>query len=163
MKLTFTLSLILVMFSSVSFAKDYKLTKDEFLKKIDEGRVTLEKTPIANVPENIRPQLVASQKKQFPQFEEEMWYVGYVQSDNFRYFVFYEWYNRGCIFGISEPSKYGKDNQQNWTQAAKEMQSYEPIDKKYCEKYLGIDLPDGSLKGSSQLYNFKKEKEGDKK
>ena len=137
--------LISLLFSSLAFAKDYKLSKNEFLKKLDEGRVSLDKTPLNNIPEQIFPQLIQKMKQQYPDFQREMWYVAYIDSNNYRYFVFYEWYNRGCIFGIQETKKYGKNNADNWMQAAKEMQSYSAIDKKYCEQALGITLKKGGL------------------
>ena len=101
--------LISLLFSSLAFAKDYKLSKNEFLKKLDEGRVSLDKTPLNNIPEQIFPQLIQKMKQQYPDFQREMWYVAYIDSNNYRYFVFYEWYNRGCIFGIQETKKYGKN------------------------------------------------------
>ena len=138
-------------------AKDFKLDKDTFLKRVDENRISLDKSPVANIPDSIKPQLLASQKKQFPGFQEEMWYAAYIDSDKYRYYVFYEWYNRGCVFGISEPSKYKKgDDSANNAAAVKEYQSLVKIDERYCEKALGIKVPRGGLKGTD-LYKFKGE------
>lgn len=145
MKKLIILSLLFV--STVSWAKDYKLSKSEFLSRLDQGTITLERVPVmAAAPELIERSLI-SQKKEFPGFKDEMFYVSYVKSNEFTYFVFYEWYNRGCIFGITEPKSYPRasSDKARGSMANEEMNSYEKIDTKYCEKVLGTSLPIGGL------------------
>lgn len=133
-------------------ARDYKLDKETFLKRIDENRISLDKAPIADLPQNMKPQILAAQKSEYPDFREEMWYVAYIDSNKYRYFVFYEWYHRGCIYGVTEPKLYkDKETEKNTKLALKEYRSYVSIKNKYCEKALGVSLPPGGLLRKSKI------------
>ena len=136
-----------LLFSSMAFAKDYKLSKSEFLSRLDQGTITLEKVPSVAANPELIDRLLTSQKKEFPGFKDEMFYVSYVKSNDFTYFVFYEWYDRGCIYGVTEPKAYSRasSDSSRGTLANNELSSYEKIDKKHCEKVLGVSLPDGGL------------------
>lgn len=133
--------------STTSFAKDYQLTKSEFLSRIDSGSLNLEKAPAVAAHPNMIQQLIESQKKEFPGFKDEMFYVAYTKSTNFTYFLFYEWYDRGCVFGVTEPKKYANtsSDEAKGNLATAENKGYEKVDKKYCEKVLGITLQNGGL------------------
>lgn len=133
-------------FSLSAFGKDYKMTKDEFLSRVSGGTVTLEKTPSLAMAPELVSRVIDAMKKEFPGFKDEMFYIAYVKSTDFTYFLFYEFYDRGCIFGITEPKKYkNNSDEKNGSLAMDEYKSYQKVDKKYCEKALGISLPDGSL------------------
>lgn len=136
-----------LLISLSAFAKDYKLSKSEFLSRLDQGTLSLEKTPSVVATPDYISRLISSQKKEFPGFKEEMFYVSYVKSNDYTYFIFYEWYNRGCIFGITEPKKYvrASSDESRGAMATAEMNSYERVDNKYCEKVLGTTLPSGGL------------------
>lgn len=141
------LTLVPFLLSSGAWAKDYKLSKEEFLSRLDNGTITLEKAPIVAVPPNILEELIKSQRKEFPGFKDAMFYAAYVKSNEFTYFVFYEWYDRGCVFGITEPKKFknGGSEQALGDAAVQENKSYEKIDKKYCEKAFNLTLTSGGL------------------
>lgn len=143
------LVLPLILISSLAFAKDYKMDKGEFLSRLDAGTLTLERTPMSNFPDNLLTQFLTSQKKEFPGFKDEMFYVGYVKSTDYLYMVFYEYYDRGCVFGVSEPKKFqgtGSSDNSKGEMAKAELNSYQKIDKKYCEKVLNLtNLPSGGL------------------
>lgn len=142
------LVLPLLLIASSVLAKDYKMDKSEFLSRLDSGSITLERTPMSPLPDNLLTQFLASQKKEFPGFKDEMFYVGYIKSNNYIYMVFYEYYDRGCVFGVSEPKKFqgsGSDAAKG-EMAKAEMNSYQKIDKKYCEKVLNLsNLQSGGL------------------
>lgn len=139
-----TLFIILAIYlgaMSLAYAKDYKLTKDEFLSRVEKGDITLDRTPVLSLPPDVTKVAIEGQKKEFPGFREEMWYVGNINSNKYTYFIFFEWYGRGCIFGMTEPAKYkGAEGKKGGELAQKENDSYEKIDKKYCEKALGITI-----------------------
>ena len=145
MKRFIALSLLLISVSA--WAKDYKLSKSEFLSRLDQGTITLEKVPVMAAAPELIERSITSQKKEFPGFKDEMFYISYVKSNEFTYFIVYEWYNRGCIFGITEPKAYQRasSDQSRGSMATDEMNSYEKIDNKYCEKVLGTSLPVGGL------------------
>lgn len=137
----------LTFLSLSSFAKDYKLTKSEFLSRLDQGTLTLEKAPSIAVAPELIDRLITSQKKEFPGFKDEMFYISYVKSNDYTYFVFYEWYDRGCIFGSTEPKAYSRasSDEARGSLANNELKGYETIANKYCEKVLGVSLPEGGL------------------
>lgn len=121
-----------------------KLSKKDFLLRLDNNSLNLEKAPsVANLSQEIISGIIQSQKKEFPGFKEEMFYIAYVKSGNYTYFVFYEWYDRGCVFGSSDKRKYeGTKNGEALNDfAVEELKSYEKIHKKYCDKVLGIEVP----------------------
>jgi len=134
--------LFLLIFSISAFAKDYKLSKDEFLERFDKGTLSLERAPVLAASPDLIERFIGSQKKEFPGFKEEMFYAGYVKSNAYTYILFYEWYNRGCIFGITEPKAFERasSDEARGSLAMEEYNNYLPIDKKYCEKLLGIKL-----------------------
>lgn len=138
--------LSLIFFLAIpSYAKDYKLTKSEFLSRFDSGSLTLEKSPVFAAHPNFVQQLIDSQKKEFPGFKDEMFYMAYTKSNKYMYFIFFEWYNRGCVFGISEFGAFKSGSDDSLTnKALAENDSYEKIDKKYCEKALGLTLNSSS-------------------
>ena len=140
----FLLTAILATISSPVWAKDYKLSKSEFLSRLDQGTITLEKVPSVAANPEIIQRLLDSQKKEFPGFKDEMFYVSYTKSNDYTYFVFYEWYDRGCIYGVTEPKAFERasSDASRGSMATDEKNSYETIDKKYCEKVLGTSLPD---------------------
>jgi hypothetical protein len=128
-----------------SFAKDYKLTKSEFLSRFDSGSLTLEKAPAVAAHPTMVQKLIDSQKKEFPGFKDEMFYVAYTKSNKYTYFIFFEWYNRGCVYGVTEPDQFKSGSSEaQANKAVAERDSYEKIDKKYCEKALGITLNSSS-------------------
>lgn len=131
-----------VVAASLAYAKDYELTKEELLRKIDNGTVSMEKAPVMSLPADAYRMIMESQKKEFPGFRDEMFYYSYVSSNEFRYMIFFEWYDRGCVFGKTKPVGSGKEmsGKAFYELAKKEKDSYEKIDKKYCEKLLGITI-----------------------
>ena len=138
---------IFIIISLSAFAKDYKLSKSEFLERFDKGTLALEKAPVIAASPDLIERFINSQKKEFPGFMDEMFYVGYVKSNSFTYIIFYEWYNRGCIFGVTEPSAFERasSDEVRGTLATEEYNNYLPIDRKYCEKLLGISIKKNSL------------------
>jgi hypothetical protein len=145
------ISIICFMLISFNSYAEFKLSKDEFLKKIDAKTITLQKTPIiAGLPPNAIQKLIEGQKTRYTSFKDEMFYVGYIETNEYRYFVFYEWYDRGCIFGSTQMSQYKNvPDEVAGGRAVAENKTYEKIDNKYCENMLGIQIP--SSKGLFQL------------
>ena len=145
-RMSFTKSLLIVFtihFGAASLAfADYELNKSELLQKIDNGTVSMEKSPVMSLPADLYRITIENQKKEFPGFREEMFYYAYVNSNNMRYMIFFEWYDRGCIFGKTKPM--GTDSKLSgkafYELSKKENESYEKIDKKYCEKLLGLTI-----------------------
>ena len=125
----------------LAYAKDYQLSKDEFLSKVEQGTITLERSPVLSLPADVTKIAIEGQKRDFPGFREEMWYVAYIKSNDYTYFIFFEWYNRGCVFGTTQPASFkGAEGKKGGELAKKEYESYSKIDKKYCEKALGITI-----------------------
>lgn len=136
--------ILILLFSSSIYSADYKLTKSEFLKKFEDGSIKLERTPmISGVQPEVLQRLVESNKKKYPSFKDQMFYVGYIESNKYRYFIFYEWFDRGCMFGSTVIGMFKdvKDDETAGKMAKEENKTYEKIDTKYCEKVLGIDIP----------------------
>lgn len=159
----------LLLISNSVFATDILMKSSEFLKKLDAKQLIVEKYPlIPNVPPQYIEQFKQSQKKAYPNFKDEMVYTGTVTSRDYVYGIFYEWYNRGCVFYVRfsremKPitEKYNKSksesekealNKQAYEIAMKEASLMEKIDSSYCEKILGITLP--ASKGLFKLPNI---------
>lgn len=149
MIIKFLITLLLI--AQTAFAVEFELSKDEFLKKFENNTLTLERSPIiAGLPPTAIKQLIEGQKKQFSSFKDEMFYAGILTTNTYRYFIFYEWYDRGCVFGKTQMSKYKNvSDKLAYERALEENKTYEKIDNKYCEKLLNIKIP--SSKGLFEL------------
>lgn len=142
--------LLAFLLSTNLFAADYKLTKEEFLKKFDANQITLNLTPIWNLPPNYIKDFLARTKTHYANFKDQMFYMGIVDSNKYRYHIYYEWTDRGCVWGVSDMSLYKEiSDQKAWAQANEDYNSWSKIDNSYCEKLLGITIP--SSKGLSKI------------
>lgn len=163
-KIFLTILIVYLLAGSLAFAKDYQLDKKEFLDMLDKGRITLEKSPITpGIPPELVKYMIEQQKKEFPGFKDEMYYAGYVDTNDYRYFIFYEWFGRGCVFGSSHSAAFRKvtDQTTGGKMAEKENSGYESIDHRYCEKVLGITIPERALpriSGASKVKDIKTKK-----
>lgn len=142
--------MLLLLISSFLFSSELTMTKDEFLKRFDQGSLSLEKAPVLpGIDADLIKTLIDSNKKEFPGFQDEMFYIAYVNTNQYSYMIMYEWYDRGCIYGRFELNAFkGK------TMTPKEFadldssiaKSYEKIEPKYCEKALNLrNLSDKGL------------------
>lgn len=146
---TFLITLLII--SQSAFAIEFELSKEEFLNKFKNDTLILDRSPIiAGLPPSAIKELIQGQKKQFSSFKDEMFYAGILTTNTYRYFIFYEWYDRGCVFGKTEMSKYKNvSDKVAYERALEENKTYEKIDNMYCEKLLNIKIP--SSKGLFEL------------
>jgi hypothetical protein len=129
------LSLILLIFllsvASV-FAKSERLTKEEFLSRIENGSITLEKAPIMSVPANFQKHMLDKIKEKYPNFKDQMWYFAYIKDNNFMYSLFFDWTSDSCVLRIEELDK--KTGRQTVNSVDIHGQK---VKKSYCDKGFG--------------------------
>lgn len=160
------LFLFFILISSNLFAKDYLLSRKEFLDRLDAGTLALDKAPIFTTTPDIIDRMIQAQKKEFPGFQDGMFYYAYVKSNAYTYFVFYEWYRRGCVWGYTEDKKYqnASSDETRGSMATAEQENYEKIDKKYCTQILGLEhIGDSGLTRIPGAIRYEAPKKGIKK
>lgn len=128
-------SFITILSATLAHASDNRLTKEEFLSKVDNGKIQLEREMVFNLPSNILAQEEDKIKLTYPAFKSEMFYVGYIKDNKVMYSLFFNWTYPQCELRIEElDAKTGKASGK--TADVKGQK----VDKKYCAKFLGINL-----------------------
>lgn len=149
MKLFVILS-FLIFNSSLSYAEELALSKEEVMSRIDQNSLNFNKSfvlPLTdqkdgkkiNIPQNM---LVERLLKSNPTLKEEYLYYNYFRTNKWEYTVNYEWYSHKCKLRISEFTKEGKGiNYKVSDSNAREMMiNGTEIPLKYCEKVYGIKI-----------------------
>lgn len=129
--------LLLIFFCSVAsvFAKPERLTKEEFLSRIDNGTVTLDRSPIMSIPPGIQKKVTDKIKQKYPNFKDHMWYFCYIKDNNFMYSLFFDWTLNACILRIEElDKKTGKP-----TEKTLDLDG-QRVKKSYCDKVYGVEF-----------------------
>lgn len=127
--------LLSFMIASTAFASEHRLTKEEFLSGVDKGTIGLERAPVLSLPAQVQAKVLDAQRKAFPAFKSEMFYVSYIKDNKFIYSLFFEWPTNRCLLRIEEiDEKLGKPNEKTLDPNG------QSVEKKYCEKSLGIKL-----------------------
>lgn len=125
----FKISFIVFISLSTAFAKSERLTKEEFLSRIDNGTIKLEKAPIMNIPSDIENKILNNLKGKYPHFKDQMWYFAYIKDNNFMYSLFFDWTTESCVLRIEELDK--KTGRQ--TVSSLDIHG-QKIKKSYCNK-----------------------------
>jgi hypothetical protein len=137
MKKLVLLFLSISFFSSLSFGEEFKLTKDEFLKKLEMGTVTMSKDPLfPGLSEGMKNGAAEMYKAKYPNFQSAYLFVPTVRTNKYCYSVVYEWPLHKCVFRIDTVSKDPKKP------IKREDVDIEGtvVDKKYCEMAYGIKI-----------------------
>lgn len=117
------------------FAGDHRLTKEEFLSGVEKGTITLDRAPVLAVSPAAMEKVFSAQRKAFPIFKPEMFYVAFIKDNKFIYSLFFEWASNRCLLRIEElDAKLGKPNEKTMDPNGQQ------VEKKYCEKALGTKL-----------------------
>lgn len=132
-----TLLASIILFGSIAFAQEeVKLTKDEFLSRLDKGSITLKKDPLfPGLNEAQRKEFLMKMKSKNPSFKEAFWFVPNLRTNNFVYTVFYEWPTRKCYFRAEGFDRNKKEYKRDEIDPAGTV-----IPVKYCEKAYGIKI-----------------------
>lgn len=120
------------LFSSLSFASDHKLTKDEFLDRIKSNSLSLDRGLVFAVPPAIINKMVEVQKRKFPDVTNDNFYYYYYRDNSVEYSLFWEWDRASCRLRIEELDK---------TTHRATGKTVDPdgqkVEKKYCDKVYG--------------------------
>ena len=128
--------LLVLLFSSLSFAQsEIKLTKEEFLQRLESGTIIMNKDPLFTIPENDKVKIMDNFKKNYPNFKDAYWFVPNLKTNKYLYTVFYQWPTRSCLYRVEDLDPVTKKVK---------TESIDPkgqnIDRKYCEKAYGIKI-----------------------
>jgi len=125
--------LCLMTLSTLVYARDHRVTKEEFLDLVIKGSISLERSPIWALPPNYIDKIFETEKKKWPALKEEMLYYYYYNDNKFRYTLNIDWSYPSCLLRIEEVDPtIGKPNAKTLDPVG------QTIDKKYCEKVFGI-------------------------
>lgn len=131
--ITFLISSFIL--SSLSFASDYRLTRDEFLDRVKSNSLSLDRSPVFAVPPAIMNKMVEVQKRKFPDMTIDNLYYYYYRDNSVEYSLFWEWDRVSCRLRIEELDK--TTHRATGKTADPEGQK---VDKKYCDKVYGKTL-----------------------
>lgn len=128
------LSLLILSFSgSLSFGDgELKLTKEEFLKKVIEGQITMQKDPLFPVSDSNREKLMAHFHSKYPSFKDAYWFVPTLRTNDYQYTLFFEWPTRNCLYRVE-----GIDRSTRQIIKSTMDPKGTAVDIKYCEKAYG--------------------------
>jgi hypothetical protein len=136
MKLSFYLSTLLILLGSYScWATDHVLTQAQFLSRIMDNSLMLDRALIYNLPPNFLKDMFDKQKAQYPWFKEEMEYAEYYKDNKWMYTINYDWSNKTCLLRIEELSPETGRPTVDTVDGKGTV-----IDKKYCDKVYGTTL-----------------------
>lgn len=134
----YILSLILLQ-SSLAFGQaDIKLSKEEFVQRLERNEISMSKVPYMPVPENIKKEFFKKLKTKYPNFKEEFWFVNELRTNKYIYTIYYEYYTLGsnkCVFRAE-----GFDRNTKLYVPTEIDVKGQPIDVKHCEKLYGIKI-----------------------
>lgn len=146
MNMKIVLSLFLTVFSSLAFANEKMISKEEMLSRIDSGTINFDKTfwlPLQdkgkngktiNIPQD---QVVQHLLKKNPTLKEEYLYTLIRRTNQWEYMISYEFYIRKCMFRAGQFKRSGDKFEYELTPL---FIKGEEIPMKYCEKLYGVKL-----------------------
>jgi hypothetical protein len=126
------LTITILLTGSLVNASDNRLTKDEFLQRVLNGLLILDRDPALAYNPNILQKMVDKQRKYYPDLSVDNFYVYEIRDNNFNYQLFWEFYSGLCKLRIEELDK--TTNKPNVKTIDIEGQK---VDKKYCDKVYG--------------------------
>jgi hypothetical protein len=121
--------------SSISFGSDNRLTKEEFLQRVDTGQLQLDRGVVFAVPDAIKQKIVEKQRLLYPDMRDDNLYYFYIRDNNFEYSLFWAWDHVTCELRIEELDK--KTHRQTGNSVDPKGQK---VEKKYCDKAYGRKL-----------------------
>ena len=135
MKSIIALLFIFLLSISSVFAKEDRLTKEEFLSRVEKGTISLERAPVMSLTPPVQQNLMEKIKQKYPRFQEVMWYVHYVRDNNFLYSLFFDWTLDQCSLRIERiDPKLGKPNEKTMDIVGQRVK------KSYCDRVYGENL-----------------------
>jgi hypothetical protein len=132
--LLFLSSILLFSVTSV-FAKDDRLTKEEFLSRVENGTITLERAPVMSLPAPIADKVQEKIREKYPRFKDELWYVHYITDNSYMYSLFFDWTLDQCSLRIEKiDPKLKKPNERTMDTVGQRVK------KSYCDKVYMINI-----------------------
>ena len=120
---------------SNSFGSENRLTKEEFLQRVDSGQLQLDRSPIFVGPPAMMQNIVEKQRLLYPDMRDDNLYYFYIRDNNFEYSLFWAWDHVTCEMRIEELDK------KTHRQTAKGVDPKgQKVEKKYCDKVYGRKL-----------------------
>lgn len=122
-------------FSISAQTKEDRLTKEEFLNRVENGTISLERAPVMGLPPAIQQKIIDKTKQKYPRFKEVMWYVHYIKDNNYIYSLFFDWTLDQCSLRIEKiDPKLGKPNEKTMDVVGQRVK------KSYCDRVCGENL-----------------------
>lgn len=130
--------ILIALFLGVSIlaqAKEDRLTKEEFLNRVENGTISLERAPVMGLPPAIQQKIIDKTRQNYPRFKEVMWYVHYIKDNNYLYSLFFDWTLDQCSLRIEKiDPKLGKPNEKTMDVVGQRVK------KSYCDRVCGENL-----------------------
>ena len=124
--------LVGILLAEATLASDRRLTKEEFLSRVERGTLSLERGPIMAIPEALVEKIQAKMRAKYPKFKPEMWYVNYITDNSYIYSLFFDWTLDQCLLRIEKiDPRLGKPNEKTMDVNG------QVVKKMYCDKAYG--------------------------
>ena len=134
-----------ILLPAVSFSAEKKLSKEEFLQMMENGKISFDKIfllPLQGKDKdgktfNIQKEIVMGVIRQKnPNMPDEFFWILSRKTNEYQYTVFYDYQNRKCTY---RAEKIVSSNSTSTTYAEVDPQG-QTIDVKYCEMGYGVKI-----------------------